>query len=95
MDEFNNRMNTQRLVLEAVNKKNYSEELFGLSSPAIARWIEKNHLQSNSRMVELVFAVSKKLLFIATKSQEQVSSEYQKMSLEISMILEAISLEVD
>ena len=93
MHEFNNRMIAQRLVLLAVNKKNYNEELFGLSSAAIKRWMENNQLHSTSRIVELVTTISKKLLFLASKSQEQVSPEYRNISIEISTIVEAISSE--
>ncbi len=93
MHEFNNRMIAQRLVLLAVNKKNYNEELFGLSSAAIKRWMENNQLHPTSRIVELVTTISKKLLFLASKNQEQVSPEYRNISIEISTIVEAISSE--
>ena len=94
MNEFNNRMDAQRSVLCVVNKGQCSEELFGLSSAAIKRWVENNQLNPNSRLVELVTLVSKKLFFLANKSQEQVSPEYREVSLEISKLRDAISSEI-
>ena len=90
MSEFNNRMTAQRHVLAAVNRKTYREELFGLSSAAIKRWVESNQIPPTSRIIELVSAASKKLLFLASKSQEQISSEYQTITLEISTLVDTI-----
>lgn len=39
MSEFNNRIAAQRDILACINEKNWKEELFGLSSGAIDRWI--------------------------------------------------------
>lgn len=72
------RMATQRHVLNIVNKKIVSnEKLFGLSSKAIDRWVHKNHLGYESELVQLLRNVSSELFFMATRSQEPVSSEYE------------------
>lgn len=78
MDEFVNRMATQRHVLNVVNSNiTYDEELFGLSSNAIERWIIVNQLGPKSEVVKLLRQVSSELFFMATNSQEPVSAEYE------------------
>ncbi len=78
MDEFVNRMNTQRHVLNVVNGKlNLSEKLFGLSSSAIVRWALVNQLDPSSETIHLIKQISSNLFFMATRSQEPVSAEYQ------------------
>lgn len=83
--EFNNRMTAQREILSLVNFKfNTSEELFGLSSKAIDRWVAVNALDHNSAGVRLINQLSEKLFFLANKSQEQISPEYQYIKKEIA-----------
>lgn len=95
MSEFVNRISAQRMILQLVNQGvSTSEELFGLSKKAIERWILKNHLESNSRMVSLVFRASEKLFFLANKSQEQISDEYKTIEAEIESIYKAIEIEI-
>ncbi len=85
MDEFNNRMDAQRNVLEAINSKgNNKEELCGLSKKAIERWIVSNQINSESEICKILFSISEKLFFLANKSQEQISEEYRLVSSEIS-----------
>ena len=87
MDEFNNRMDAQRNILEVVNQQTgYSEELCGLSKNAIDRWMTSNNLNSKSKTCEILFQISKKLFFLANKSQEQITEEYKDLSLEISTL---------
>jgi hypothetical protein len=69
--------------------------LFGLSSKAIDRWIAANRVDPESRLVELIKAASGKLFFLANKSQEQVTEEYQSISRDISAIHIRIQQEVD
>ena len=84
MDEFNNRMDKQRQVLELVNSKHKGkEELFGLSNKAIERWLHVNEISSDAKISTILFDISKKLFFLATKSQEQITEEYKNKSLEI------------
>ena len=95
MSEFNNRIAAQRHVLQLVNKNKYGkEELFGLSSKAIERWIAINLINPESRLVQLVKVASAKLFFLANKSQEQVSDEYKTISNEIAAITKAIESEL-
>ena len=87
MDEFNNRMNVQRDVLNIVNLRNdYREELCGLSKKAIERWIMANGLNPEDRFCKIIFKISDKLFFLANKSQEQISDEYKLISSEISQL---------
>lgn len=89
MDEFVSRMATQRHVLNVVNRKIASgEKLFGLSSDAIDRWAQMNRLDPTSKLVVLVKRISSELFFMATRSQEPVSSEYE---LRRKQILDAVS----
>src|SRR5271156_26277 len=56
------------------------EELFGLSSKAIDRWIAANRLENDAPLVRLVKATSEKLFFLAEKSQELVSDAYATLA---------------
>ncbi len=88
MDEFNNRMDKQRQVLELVNSKhNGKEELYGLSKKAIERWLQLNGISFDDNVVTILFNISDKLFFLATKSQEQITEEYKNKSLEINELL--------
>jgi hypothetical protein len=95
MNEFNNRMSAQREILQLVNRKKWKkEELFGLSSRAIDRWISANHLDSESRLLRLLKTVSAQLFCLANKSQEQISEDYKVISGEIEAMAKAIELEI-
>ena len=95
MNEFKNRMAAQRQILELVNRKQRGEELFGLSSKAIERWVAVNAIDSNSNLVELIKIASGKLFFLANKSQEQISEDYQSTSREIAGVTNAIGVELE
>jgi hypothetical protein len=96
MNEFNNRVAAQRRILQFVNRKNWGkEELFGLSSMAINRWITVNRIDPEAKLVKLIETVSAKLFFLANKSQEQVSEEYKMTSNEIASMASAIELETN
>ncbi len=78
MDEFVGRMATQRHVLNVINRKvSSAERLFGLSSNAIERWAVANRLEPTSEIVSLLRRISSELFFLATRSQEPVSAEYE------------------
>lgn len=78
MDEFVSRMATQRQVLDLINSRlDLNEELFGLSSSAIDRWVASNQLSPSSAIVLQVKEIAAELFFMATRSQEPVSSEYE------------------
>lgn len=87
MNEFRNRMDSQREVLGIVNKSsNWTEELCGLSDSSISRWLQVNSLPTNSRVAELLRQISEKLFFLATKSQEQVTEDYKALSKDLGTL---------
>lgn len=90
MSEFNNRIAAQRAILIEVNSGNWKEELFGLSSGAIDRWINANGLDSSSKLVELINQAADKLFFLSNKSQEQITEEYKHLSSEVSALTNQI-----
>lgn len=93
--EFNNRIAAQRSILRVINRKPWSgEQLFGLSSKAVDRWVSVNRIAPNSRLVELIKDVSRQLFFLANKSQEQVSDEYTAIRAEIAATCDAIRTEL-
>lgn len=94
MSEFNNRIAAQRDILVCINGKNWKEELFGLSSGAIERWINVNDINSNSVLVTLVKKSAEKLFFLSNKSQEQITEDYKILSSEVSVLTEKIQLEM-
>lgn len=84
MDEFNNRIDAQRTVLQIVNRRfKGNEQLFGLSRKAIERWVVANRRDPRDELSSLLQAISEKLLFLANRSQEQISDEYQGLSSEV------------
>jgi hypothetical protein len=95
--EFNNRIAAQRTILRVVNRKSGSrrEQLFGLSSKAIDRWVSVNNIEPEIRLVKLIREVSSKMFFLANKSQEQVSDEYSNIRTEIASVYEAIGIELE
>ena len=93
MDEFVDRMATQRHVLNVINEKERDPvflvvKLFGLSSNAIDRWAVANRLEPTSETVRLLRQISSELFFMATRSQEPVSAEYE---LQRQKIIESVS----
>jgi hypothetical protein len=94
MTEFNNRIAAQREILLAVNSARWREELYGMSSGALDRWVQANSLNRNSRLVSLLLEAAGKLFFLANKSQEQVTAEYQLRSYEVFGLTEKIRLEL-
>ncbi|BEP35313.1 hypothetical protein GmRootV59_22840 [Variovorax sp. V59] len=94
MTEFNNRIAAQREILLAVNSAHWREELYGMSSGALDRWVRANSLDRSSRLVNLLLEAAGKLFFLANKSQEQVTAEYRLRSSEVSGLTEEIRLEL-
>ena len=87
-NEFNARMEAQREILKEVNQINWcTEPLLSLSEAAITRWTINNCLGANNSIVGLVRQAGDALLFLANRSQEQVSSEYASHSADIASIL--------
>ena len=94
MMEFNNRIAAQRDILLAVNSAHWREELYGMSSGALDRWVRANSLDRRSRLVSLLLEAAGQLFFLANKSQEQVTAEYRLRSSEVSGLTEKIRLEL-
>jgi len=95
MNEFNNRIDAQRRILQIVNKVRWqAEELSGLSKKSIDRWILVNQIDASTRLVELIRAAGGTLFFLANKSQEQVSDDYKHRAQEVSAITSAILTEI-
>jgi hypothetical protein len=93
--EFNNRISAQRKILQVINRKPWATEaLFGLSSKAIDRWVAVNRIDLNSAIVDMINDVSAKLFFLANKSQDQVSEQYQLVRAEIIAACDAIEGEL-
>jgi hypothetical protein len=91
MTEFNNRIDAQREILNLVNRRQWKEELFGLSSGAIDRWIRANDLDASAPLPTAIRSSAEKLFFLANKSQEQVTEEYRSLSGEVSEITSQIA----
>ena len=91
MREFNNRIDAQREILSLVNGLDWKEELYGLSSGAIARWIKANGVDVSSELSKAVYESASKLFFLANKSQEQVTDEYRLLSAEVYDLTQHIS----
>lgn len=91
MNDFTNRIIAQRNILSIINKRNWNEKLFGLSSGAISRWVSINNLNSDSDLVKLIYQAASKLFFLANKSQEQVTNEYKNLSIEVSDLTKKIA----
>lgn len=96
MNEFNNRIDAQRNILRIVNKRSWrAEELTGLSSKAIDRWVLVNKIDTTSRLAELIRAVGRALFFLANKSQEQVTEEYKHRLREVVTLMNEIATEIE
>ncbi len=95
MAELSNRIVAQRRILEVVNGHDWrGEELFGLSSPAIDRWASANRLLPDSKVVGLVRRASERLLFLANRSQEEISEAYLVLCEEVDEITRGLEAEM-
>lgn len=90
MSEFVDRMSAQRAVLQVVNSRPRKEELFGLSSQAIDRWMDRNGVSPDSDVVMLLRSTSERLSFLASKSQMHLLSDYRDVSAEVDMLTDQI-----
>ena len=80
MSEYVDRMSAQRALLQVVNSRAWHEELFGLSSLAINRWMDSNGLGPDADVVGLLRSASERWGFLANRSQMQVSEDYRRAS---------------
>lgn len=88
-DNFRNRIDTQREVLELINKYSWKEELFGLTEQAINRWKNSNNI--SSEIIIIVLDISKSLFFLGVRSQEQITDEYFKISSDITRNIDRLN----
>lgn len=95
MSDFNSRIAAQRDILMAVNALHFREELLGLSQGALDRWFSKNEINKTSQLAQLLFDAASKLFFLANKSQEQITDQYRKLSLEVDMLIKSIRYEAN
>ena len=90
MSEFVDRMSAQRALLQVVNSTEWHEELFGLSSLAINRWMDSNGISRGAEIVALLRSASERLSFLANRSQMQVSEDYRRASRDVEALTEEI-----
>ncbi|WP_323601669.1 hypothetical protein [Pseudomonas putida] len=96
MNDFNNRIDAQRNILRIVNQGHwYVEELSGLSNKAIDRWMIANQIDAASRLAELIRLAGRALFFLANKSQEQVTGEYEHHSRKVADLTSEIAKEIE
>lgn len=96
MSEFNNRMKVQRQVLTCVNKgMNTKEELCGLSDAAISRWATQNAISPTHNILVLLHRIGNKISSLASRSQEQITEDYEKLSSEINNLTKQLEKEID
>jgi hypothetical protein len=92
MSEFRNRIDSQREAVKIVNGFNlYDEPLFSLTEKSITRWVSVNQIDPKSEHVNLLIQTSKRLFFLANKSQEQITDDYKKLSKDVEELLAQIS----
>lgn len=91
VSEFVDRMSAQRVLLQVVNSRTWHEELFGLSSHAVSRWMDNNSMSPDSEVLALLRSASERLSFLANRSQMQVSEDYRRASHDV----EALTDEID
>ncbi len=95
MIEFNNRIDAQRVILNLVNRGIWKEELYGLSSGAIDRWVRVNGIDPAADLPRAIRESADKLFFLANKSQEQVTDEYRLLSVEVLELTQRIARIID
>lgn len=95
MSEFNNRIIAQREVLKVVNGMNlYDEPLLSLAEKVITRWVIINGIDANETIVLLLKVMSGDLLFLANKSQEQITEDYSVLSKKVTDQLITLKQEI-
>lgn len=96
MNDFINRVDTQRQVLNLVNSRiRAREELFGLSEKAIGRWESANGLDPSQSLSIRLRELAMALQTLANKSQESVTDDYKAKAVRVHDLVESLRLEVD
>jgi hypothetical protein len=92
MSDFNNRIEAQRQILAVVNGVHWlGEPLYGLSGKALARWSSKNSLDSHGALITLLRRAAGDLFFLANRSQEQITEQYQERSRSLHNLISQIA----
>jgi hypothetical protein len=95
VSEFNNRIDALRQILSVVNRVRWrGEALHGLSSKALERWISRNAIDPCAPLVTLLRKGAAQLFFLANRSQEQVTEEYQERSQSLQALMPQIAAQV-
>lgn len=93
--EFENRIEAQKEILKIVNRHIWpGEPLFSLTRKAIDRWIAVNRLNAQERLSTLIIDAAGALFFLATKSQEQITEDYQAVEKRVRDYKYKIALEI-
>lgn len=84
MGDFLNRIDTQRKVIKIINNYNYKIHLTGLTIKAIEKWRFENNIEKEAECIKILMYISSKLFFLSNKSQEQITEDYKRVSIEIN-----------
>ncbi|PWB28694.1 hypothetical protein DCO49_04640 [Stenotrophomonas sp. SPM] len=96
MSGFNDRISAQRSILSQINRVSWpSEPLHSLSQHAIDRWIAANRIEKEDPIVLLVSSAAKQLLFLANKSQDQITETYLARITEIQAIVADLARRIE
>jgi hypothetical protein len=91
MNDFINRVDAQRTVLNLVNAHTRKgEALFGLSEKALRRWELSNGLDAGHPLSVALREVSVALQALANMSEETVTEEYQGRSAQVFRLTERV-----
>lgn len=94
MNDFINRVDTQRQVLNLVNSRiREKEELFGLSEKAISRWENANGIDPGRPLSIRLRELAVALQTLANKSQEAVTDDYKVKAFRVHGLVERLRLE--
>jgi hypothetical protein len=88
MDEFNNRIDTQRKALSIINGRVINEPLNGISKAAIDRWARVNNVSETHPAISQLLSIAESIFFLANQSQQQVTEEYKGKSVQVQKMLE-------
>ena len=77
MSEFTGRVEAQRTILKAVNRRPWrGEQLFALNAKAITRWAAANRIDASTRLVKLLKTASAQIFIMANHSDDPVAGTY-------------------
>ena len=96
MPEYNKRIEVQRRILRVINDSGrWREELFGLSSSALDRWMSENGVNATDPIGALLRDAATRLLALANHSQEQITEAYEIRARRLELCVSALSKACD